>query len=144
LQASCSRTGAVRSPRYCLALLKLKENITNKNIKSKNEYVKYAKEHNLDLKPEIEYKDHGWINYYDFLDIDVNQFPKNKIAFLKQCLKYGITNEKDYNNKWKQYNLPSMPYELYYNLTNFNTELVTIKNDKKSTITIEKPSLISF
>ena len=124
--------------------LKLKENITNKNIKSKNEYVKYAKEHNLDLKPEIEYKDHGWINYYDFLDIDVNQFPKNKIAFLKQCLKYGITNEKDYNNKWKQYNLPSMPYELYYNLTNFNTELVTIKNDKKSTITIEKPSLISF
>ena len=97
-----------------IEFLKLKHTISKLNLDFKK-YNTYAKKHNLPINPNEEYKDHGWKNYYDFLAIDISQYPINKNIFMKLCKKHNIICEKDYYMKYMKYGLPSMPEELYGN-----------------------------
>lgn len=99
--------------------LKLKQTVSKLNL-TFVKYKRYAKIYNVSISPNEEFKNHGWINYYDFLAIDISQYPINKKTFTDLCKKYNITNEKDYYKNYNKYNLPSMPEELYGKLL-FNT-----------------------
>jgi superfamily II DNA or RNA helicase len=89
----------------------LKQLIKNK-FTLDTEYKNYAKNNNLEINPEIKYKTFGWINYYDFLNIDMSHFPDNKYDLYLLCKKYNIT-PLNYMDKAKQFNLPLMIYDLY-------------------------------
>jgi superfamily II DNA or RNA helicase len=118
-----------------LDFIKLKELIKDKKIKNKYKYKKYAKKHNLDMIPEINYKDYGWINYYDFLGVDTSNYPETSGDLLKLCKEYNITDIKMYKKNWKKYNLPEMPVELY---SNFKINHINDTKDTKDTIVPDK------
>ncbi len=95
----------------------LKSEIKKLNLKHKNDYLLLDYEKN----PNVKYHNHGWIDWYDFLGIDISIYPlfenwKNK------CKKYKLTNEDDYYLNYEKYNLPSMPFELYKNFSSFYKE----------------------
>ena len=98
-----------------IEFLKLKKTISNLNLNI-DKYKTYAKRHNLSILPNEEFKNHGWINYYDFLAIDNSKYPKNRKIFMGLCKKHNLTNEKDYYKNYNKYKLPSMPEELYGDL----------------------------
>jgi hypothetical protein len=108
---------------------KVKELIKPLNFNTKKEYNVYVNDNkyinNIELhtKPEEYYKNCGWINYYDFFGIDISIYPKNKSVFIKECKKYKIFSSIDYYNNYNDFNLPSMPYELYKDLHNLDDEL---------------------
>ena len=85
-------------------------------INNKTEYKEYAEDNDLEVCPEIKYKDHGWKNYYDFLGIDTSDYPCDLISFKKKLDKCNIRTEKTYYRVCNKYGLPSMPFELYSNL----------------------------
>jgi hypothetical protein len=89
----------------------LKDLIKDK-FKSDIEYKEYAKKNNLEINPEIKYINVGWINYYDFLNIDITQYPDNLYDFKDFCNKNEIT-QSNYLEKIEEFNLPLMVKELY-------------------------------
>jgi superfamily II DNA or RNA helicase len=102
----------------------LKEKIGNINspkikIKNKNEYKEYAKLNQLEEHPEIKYKDYGWVNYYDFLDIDTDNFPKSLEELRIKCKNFDLNNHDIYIAKCHKFKLPQMPEEIYLNFTSF-------------------------
>ena len=99
---------------------KLRNKISKKELNNKSEYKKYAEHHHFELNPETVYKNYGWINYYDFLNIDTELFPKS-LEELKQKIKsHKIRTEREYNKKCLKYNLPSMPEEFYKTYRTFD------------------------
>jgi hypothetical protein len=99
----------------------LKEKIQKyKKIKNKDEYKKYAEKNKLDLEPEKKFINSGWKNYYDFLNISTESFPKTLDELKRECKKYDLDNIDVYMAKCKKYALPEMPEEIY-NIKNINT-----------------------
>lgn len=97
--------------------IKLKKRVRCKKIKNKTKYKNYAEKYNLVKNPEIVYRNHGWINYYDFLNIDTSSYPENKNEFIDKCNKYGICDINMYHKYCDSYKLPCMPDELYPSLS---------------------------
>lgn len=97
----------------------LKEKIQKMNIINKDEYKKYAKNNNLEIEPENKYINYGWKNYYDFLGINIDKYPKILNEVKNICKDKNINNELTYLKKCKKYNLPEMPMEIYNNFTTF-------------------------
>jgi superfamily II DNA or RNA helicase len=105
--------------------LKLKYNIKGK-YKTKNEYLINETEKN----PEEKYKD-LWTNWYDFLSLETNKYPKTKEEFCKKCCELNITTVEMYNDLSDKENLPLMPNELYKNFTTLYNELKINKNKRR-------------
>jgi len=90
----------------------LKDRIKNKQLICDNDYYKYAADNNLELKPKDIYRD-LWINWYDFLGIDINVFPTSKTKLKEKVELHKIRTSKEYFRKAILYNLPLIPKELY-------------------------------
>jgi len=93
-------------------------------IETDTEYFTRVEEFNLEPDPKSKYGVH-WINWYDYLGIDVSIYPATKNAWLSKCKEHKIRNKDRYlemckNNKM----LPIMPQELYGNdFSSINDEL---------------------
>jgi hypothetical protein len=85
----------------------------------KEEYITYAKENELTINPETLYISSGWVNWYDFLGCDISDYPKTMWELRDLVKQYNILTHRGYIKKCKQYNLPSMPEELYTNYKSF-------------------------
>lgn len=101
--------------------IKLKFSIRKLEFKSKVEYKKYALENKLEESPEIKYEK-WWINYYDFLTIDISKYPNSKKELIKKCKLHAIKAD-NYYNYIDKYELPTMPEELYSDFGILNNEL---------------------
>ena len=102
--------------------VKLKYSVKKLKLDSKDKYKKYAKDNKLEESPEIKYEK-WWKGWYEFLDIDVNKYPKNKEQLIKICKDNGIKDLKGYYQFAEELNLPSMPEELYINFGILENEL---------------------
>jgi superfamily II DNA or RNA helicase len=109
---------------------KLKATIKKKKLDNKEDYYNYATEKGLDLEPEISFYQF-WTNWYDFLSVDTNNFPKTKTEWKAICNKNQIKNEKQYKKQWRKLELPSMPEELYKDFTNFIQEFNVVVNIRR-------------
>jgi len=90
-------------------------------IETDIEYCTRVEEFNLDPDPKSKYGVH-WINWYDFLGIDVSIYPKSVEDFRVKYKSYNITTEIEYNQKASLYGLPLMPQEIYLNFGNLFNE----------------------
>lgn len=87
--------------------------ISTKNLQSKEEYKIYAQNNNLEIEPEIKYKNNGWKNYYHFLSISTDIYPKTLTEFKNIISELDILTKEEYLMYINDYNLPLMPEELY-------------------------------
>jgi len=99
----------------------LKLKIKDKKINDPTLYLKYAKKNHLCINPKIVFNDE-WTNWYEFLNINIDNYPKTKNEWKILCFKNDI-NSKNYKLNAEQYNLPLMPDELYTDFSNLSKEL---------------------
>jgi superfamily II DNA or RNA helicase len=108
----------------------LKDLVKDKGFTDKIQYKLWAREIGEEYKPEIIFKSFGWINYYDFLNIDSSNYPKTIYDWEKRCQELNINNTDDYNNLGIHCNnMPTMPEELYKSFGNIYTRLNKNNND---------------
>mgnify|MGYP000504183963 CR=1 FL=1 len=106
----------------------------NKELKIKNkyEYKKNINKYNLIKEPEKVYST-IWTNWYRYLGIDINEKKYPKTAeelerIINEMKKEGIIrNKKEYIEKSEEYNLPSMPNEIYNKKVNLE-KIYSIKD----------------
>ena len=91
----------------------LQDKIKCLNFKNKIEYKSWALENEEISDPENEFKGTIWTNYYDFLNINTNLFPKTSSDWETICKKEKIFDYKTYCKYFKDKNLPEMPEEIY-------------------------------
>jgi len=120
-------------------------NVNNKNIKKleydilynlvremkfkhKDEYKNWAQLNNENDNPEIYFKDNGWINYYNFLNITIDMYPKTIEELKEICISNNIKSMKDYETRMNELNMPNMPFELYSKKLCFINNQVNIGN----------------
>jgi hypothetical protein len=100
----------------------LKLKIKNK-FKSNLEYINWAVKNNEEINPQNKYSEY-WKNWYDFLQIDISKYPKNKEGLINICNSLNIYTQQQYFSKIQLDNtitLPLMPCELY---SDFNYNLL--------------------
>jgi len=108
----------------------LKDLVKDKGFTDKIQYKLWARDIGEEYKPEIIFKSHGWINYYDFLNIDISNYPKTIYDWEKRCEELNINNTDDYNKLGIHCNnMPTMPEELYKSFGNRYTRLNKNNND---------------
>jgi hypothetical protein len=100
----------------------LKKSIKKYEFENKTEYKYHATNNNLEIEPEKKYADHGWINYYDFINLDTSKFPTTIDEWREFCLQNNI-NSNNYIIKCRKYKLPIMPEDFYDGFTNIQIEL---------------------
>jgi superfamily II DNA or RNA helicase len=87
-----------------------------KNMKLKIEsFVDYEHKkykYNLTLDPKGKYTN-IWKNWYDYLGVDISNYPKDYTEWKKKCIKLNITNEREYHEICDMHNLPWMVEEMY-------------------------------
>jgi len=86
-------------------------------IQSDKEYYEKMEEYKLTPNPKQKYHE-LWTNWYDFLDVNTNDYPKFD-KWYNKCLKYNLTTEKKYHKICDTFGLPHMPKELYKEFTTF-------------------------
>lgn len=111
-------------------------------VKEKNEYIK-LKNHNKNfnfisidnyhsskninekyIENPQEYFSHIWTNWYDFLQVDTNNFIQDKDDWIKFCKEKNVLSVNDYYILCNIYNnLPREPAEFYKFYTNIGNEL---------------------
>ncbi len=97
----------------------LKETLQKHKIKNKNEYKQYALKNGFVIDPETKYINSGWTNYYDFLGINTDDFPKTLDELKIKCKNHELNNQDIYIAKCHKFKLPEMPEEIYLNFTSF-------------------------
>jgi len=108
----------IRQNEYDIKKLKytlLQDKIKLLNFKNKIEYKSWALENEEIPDPENEFKGTIWTNYYDFLNIKTDGFPKTCIEWELVCKKDRIFDCKTYYKYFEEKHLPEMPEELYGN-----------------------------
>ena len=120
-------------------------NVNNKNIKKleydilynlvremkfkhKDEYKKWAQLNNENDNPEIYFKDNGWINYYNFLNINIDMYPKTIEELKEICISNNIKSMNNYETRMNELNMPNMPFELYGKKLCFINNQINIGN----------------
>ena len=88
------------------------EIVQKEGIQSLAEYNKRCKELGLPNRPEIVYKDKGWIDSYAFFGKEKKEYPSYEKA-LEIVQKEGIKNVADYFKSCKRLGLPSHPERVY-------------------------------
>ena len=101
----------------------LKLIVKNADIKSLYEYQNIYKELKIIEKPDIEYSAF-WKGWYDFLNIDISNYPRTLEELKIKIEKLNIRTIKEYLRKALILNLPLMPEELYKDYINFNDLLI--------------------
>jgi superfamily II DNA or RNA helicase len=116
-----------------------RDRVRSNKIQNKNGYLKKykslnfckinAKNEKIYIKdPSITYETY-FRNWYDFLNINTDNFIPTKSEWKKVCLSYGL-NQYNYNNQVECYpQLPDMPGEFYNDFTNLYNELKTESDD---------------
>lgn len=89
----------------------LKKIIKNLNIKTKESYITNSQKGFVVKNPDKQFV-LLWKGWYDFLGIDINNFP-SKEKWLKICEEKNIRTDTDYKKFYIKYNLPELPKELY-------------------------------
>ena len=79
----------------------------------KDDYKKWATYNDEKEYPEIYFKNHGWVNYYNFLKINIDIYPKTIEELKDKCIRNNIKTKTEYYNKMDELNMPSMIEELY-------------------------------
>jgi hypothetical protein len=87
-------------------------------IRSDKEYNKKIEIYNLIEKPQ-EYYNGIWKGWYDYLDIDINIYPKTFDELKNICKSLHIFTIERYEINSLKYNLPLMIPELYSDFTPF-------------------------
>lgn len=106
----------------------LKDKVQKMNLKHYNDYNKLDEEY--EKKPDIKYKDYGWLGWYDFLGIDTSKYPDTKIIWKNVCIENNFKDKNIYDVNCVKYNLPLMPEELYKDFKSFYHEFTTTKVKK--------------
>jgi len=81
-------------------------------IKTNKEYYSRITEFNYVAEPEIKYTN-IWINWYDYLGIDITIYPSDFQQLQQKIKQYKIKTLKQYYKNCESLNLPLMPEELY-------------------------------
>ena len=97
----------------------LKEKVQKQEIETKSDYKSFAKLNSLELEPEKKFFNYGWVNYYDFLGLNIDNYPSSLDGLKKICRDKKIDTEKKYLDNCDKYDLPVMPEEIYKNFTTF-------------------------
>jgi len=79
----------------------------------KDDYKKWAKDNNEKEYPETYFKNNGWVNYYNFLKINIDIYPKTIEELKEKCISNNIKTKEEYENRMVELNMPSMIDELY-------------------------------
>ena len=104
----------------------LYELVKEMKFNHKDDYKKWANTNNEKEYPESYFKNNGWVNYYKFLNINIDLYPKT-IEYLKQkCISNNIKTKIEYESRMIELNIPSMPDELYGKYLSFNNEEISI------------------
>jgi hypothetical protein len=101
---------------------KLKKQIKKLKFVTKKEYTDYADENDLCLNPDIQYK-FLWKGWYDFLNVNLNIFPKTSEELAIKCKEYGISNDNYHKKIVKYKEIPEFPNEIYNGFSNIKLEL---------------------
>lgn len=103
-----------------------------RGVMSKSEYYVKIKVERLDNPRQyFDTKDPTvWRSWYDFLGVDINMFPSTKDKWRNVCETNSVTSS-DYSKRWKQYNLPEYPEDLYRDFNNISSELGENKNRRR-------------
>jgi len=104
-------------PKYYLKYLDAKNAVKKLSIKSREEYKKkYSLDDMLPSDPAGKYKGIGWVNYYEFFDVQQPNFYQSYVEAKKAVIKIGIKSRKEYVEQ-KRYKedtrLPSQPNSFY-------------------------------
>ena len=81
-------------------------------FETKTEYTNRITDYGLEPEPEIKYAKF-WINFYDYLGIDISIYPPDINSWRKLYKQYKIKTHTEYKSKAGDYGLPLMPEELY-------------------------------
>ena len=92
----------------------------------KDDYKKWAKDNNEKEYPETYFKNNGWINYYKFLNINIDIYPKTIEELKEKCISNNIKTKEEYENRMVELNMPSMINELYGKYLSFNNEEIIV------------------
>ena len=93
----------------------------------KDNYKKWAITNNEKECPESYFKNNGWVNYYNFLNINIDLYPKTIEELKDKCISNNIKTKVEYESRLVELNMPSMPDELYGKYLSFNNEKISIK-----------------
>ena len=104
------------------------------SLKSRKDYeLKYALDEMLPSNPMDKYKDTGWVDYYEFLDIPRPDFYQSYKEAKSAASRIGIKSRKEYVDQ-KRYQddpkLPSQPHSFYKGKgwTNWNDFIEVVYN----------------
>ena len=104
----------------------LYELVKDMNFIHKDEYKSWAIINNENISPEIYFKNNGWMNYYSFLKINIDLYPKTIEELKAKCISNNIKSKIEYESRLGELNIPSMPDELYGKNLSFNNEEIII------------------
>ena len=94
-------------------LKSLKDLVSDKQLQTIDDYKEYATENNLELEPDKKYSQFGWINYYDFLNIDSSKYDFFDDEYMSNlCQEYKIISKPMYFKIAHKKDLPLMATEL--------------------------------
>ena len=79
----------------------------------KDDYKKWSILNNENEYPESYFKNNGWVNYYNFLNINIDLYPKTIEELKVKCISNNIKTLEEYESRMVELNIPSMPDELY-------------------------------
>ena len=100
--------------------------VKDMNFIHKDDYKKWANINNENEFPEIYFKNNGWVNYYKFLKINIDTYPKTIEELKAKCISNNIKSKQDYENKMVELNMPSMIDELYGKYLSFDNDEISI------------------
>jgi len=98
----------------------LRDKVQKLNLKYKKDYYNLDEEY--EKEPDVKYNHHGWLNWYDFLGIDMSNYPASKQIWRKKCIEYNLKDKDSYDENCEKHNLPLMPEELYKDFKSFYEE----------------------
>ena len=100
--------------------------VKDMNFNHKDNYKSWAMTNNENICPEVYFKNCGWINYYNFLKINIDIYPKTIVELKEKCISNNIKTIVEYKNRIVELNMPSMIDELYGKNLSFNNGEISI------------------
>ena len=100
--------------------------VKDMNFSHKDDYKSWANINSENISPELYFKNNGWVNYYNFLNINIDGYPKTIEELKEICISNNIKSRIDYESRMIELNIPSMPEELYSKYLSFNEEEISI------------------
>jgi len=100
--------------------------VKDMNFSHKDDYKSWANINSENISPELYFKNNGWVNYYKFLNINIDEYPETIEELKEICISNNIKSRIDYDSRMIELNIPSMPDELYGKYLSFNNAEISI------------------